>query len=345
MKKSVKRILSVVLVFLIMMEWGCNRQKTPDPGHPVVIDGLGRQVRVPENIDRIITNYGIAVHMVFALGEWEKLIGMDMPSQNNRFFNAIYPDLPTLVSVGSVIDMNIEKALSLKPDIFLVSGGNKKLVDQLDYLGLPVFGVIVENLDQLNHTMLNLGRLLNRQQTADRFIDFYNSTIDMVKRRTRGIPEDKRPMAFITGPVGMLSTCTSDMYQHDLIEVCGGKNAGAMLTGAVTPHGWAEISPEHLLRWNPDVILVVQYSTAKKKTILTDNRWKQINAIKNNTVYEFPSRLNPWDYPSPQAVLGIMWLAKTLHPDLFQDVDIIQKANVFYQTFYGKTFSELGGSV
>ena len=137
------------------------------------------------------------------------------------------------------------------------------------------------------------------------------------------------------------------MYQHFIINLAGGRNVSANEKGEATPgHGWLKISPEQLIKWNPDLIIVTQYASGiTPEQILADERLRGINAIKNKQVFWFPSKLNSWDNPTPQAVLGIKWLAKKIHPDKFRNIDIEKEANNFFTMFYGKTFTELGGSL
>ncbi|WP_237698652.1 hypothetical protein [Pyrococcus yayanosii] len=48
-----------------------------------------------------------------------------------------------------------------------------------------------------------------------------------------------------------------------------------------------------------------------------------------------PNDGESWDYPAPKWVLSLYWLAKVLHPDLFQDVDVQKIADEFYGKWYG----------
>jgi len=51
------------------------------------------------------------------------------------------------------------------------------------------------------------------------------------------------------------------------------------------------------------------------------------------------------DYPEPRSILGILWLAKILHPDVFADLDVLKEADAFHKEFFGHTFTELGGEL
>jgi iron complex transport system substrate-binding protein len=210
-------------------------------------------------------------------------------------------------------------------------------------MGLPVLGVIAEDLEELKTSMIILGKRIGRERAALEFAEYYDSAIQEVKAKTSRIKKEERPVVYLAGPMGILSTCSRDMYQTHLIELCGGTNASAELTGFATRHGWTEVSAEQLISWNPHIILSVQYGGPPREKVLNDPRWQRIDAIKQKKVIMFPSALNPWDYPSPQAILGIKWLAKTLHPELFGEIDMRKEADDFYRRFYGKSFTALGG--
>jgi iron complex transport system substrate-binding protein len=311
----------------------------------VVKDGLNRDVTIDGNVERIVSSYGIALHMVVALGAADRIQAIDVPSMKSDFFKATIPQNAQGKSVGSPRELNIEEVAALDPDLVLVPGRNQEMVESLEKRGITVFGVVAETPQELNSTMLNLGKALGREQAAQEFVAYYDQTIQDVKDRLAGLEKSQRPRVYLVGPMGALSTCSSDLYQHELIELCGGENVAAQLQGKLDGHGWLEIPAEQLITWDPEVILVVQYSGAKPEDILKDNRFRNIQAVKDKKVYRFPSQLNPWDYPSPQAVLGVKWLAATLHSDRFKDVDMQAEADGFFNRFYGKSFTSMGGKL
>ncbi len=343
---SIRDVLLVGLLLLCFVASGCGQgaEQTgnEEAGEDIVVtDGLGREITLSQPAERILTSYGIATHMVFALGAQDKIVGYDSPSRNNAFFNKLMPELSNIPTPGSPAEFNLEEAMALDPDLILVPGRNMELVENLEEKGLTVFGVVAEDLEQLKDSMLNLGKALGREETAQEFVNYYENTLQKVKERTENIAEEDRPVVYLVGPMGLLSTCSSEMYQHHLIRLAGGENAGGELTG-----GWVEVSPEHLIEWNPDLIFVVQYTAdTSPESIMEDERLQGIKAVMNKQVFWFPSTLNPWDYPSPQAVLGLYWAASKIQPDLFNDLDMQAEADQFFQKFYGKTYTELGGTL
>ena len=77
--------------------------------------------------------------------------------------------------------------------------------------------------------------------------------------------------------------------------------------------------------------------------MINDPALVSVSAIKNKNVYIFPSTLGWWDFPLPQSMLGIIWLATVLHPETFSDIDMLSLANETYTFMYGHSYTELGG--
>ena len=59
-----------------------------------------------------------------------------------------------------------------------------------------------------------------------------------------------------------------------------------------------------------------------------------MKAVKDGRVYVNPDGVMYWDYSS-EGVLLMMFIAKTLHPDIFEDLDLVKEVKEFYSRFYG----------
>jgi len=46
-------------------------------------------------------------------------------------------------------------------------------------------------------------------------------------------------------------------------------------------------------------------------------------------VYQFPSNLESWDYPTPEQCWELLWLTSTLHPDLYERTNLEGDAQLF----------------
>ncbi|MBP2146421.1 ABC-type Fe3+-hydroxamate transport system substrate-binding protein [Methanofollis sp. W23] len=309
-----------------------------------VTDGAGREVKLELPVERIVTNYPPAVRMVTTLGAADRFVGVDSvtQSQTDQFVCLLHPEIADLTCVGNPRNLNVEAVLELQPDLVLVAGWNRDKLEDLEDKGLTVFGVVAENHDQMKSTMDQLGKALESEDAAADFTEIYQNTLDTATSRVEGLPENQKPKVFLGGCTGISSTAGGEMFQSSLIEAAGGKNVASELAGS----HWADVNTEQLLAWNPDIIFLVPYqSTSTPENVMGDPDLQTITAVKNGQVYWFPSRICEWDSPSPQTALGLEWTAKTLHPDLFGDIDVTADADAFYEEFYGTSFTELGGTL
>jgi iron complex transport system substrate-binding protein len=144
-----------------------------------------------------------------------------------------------------------------------------------------------------------------------------------------------------SGPKNIFSVATGDMLQDTLLKMAGGRHVASSLTGF-----WATVSPEQVAAWNPDVIFLgSSLDTYDAGSLVGNGMLATVNAVKNRRVYVFPSNIGWWDYPAPHCVLGLVWAAKTLHPELFDDVDVRQVADDFYRKYLGYSYTAMGGEL
>lgn len=339
-------LLLVVFAAASIVFAGCGDNEDAaekEPTSIIVVDQLGREVELPADVERVATNYGIATQIVFALGQQGKLVGCDEPSHrmSDAFFSQIDPGFTEIPAVGNPKEINTETLASLEPDVVFVpcSRGSEQ-VDQLEALGFNVLGVNCEDLDLLAESVEMFGLAMGCEDKAEEYTAYYQDTRDMIEERLADLPDDERARVYLSGSTGMLSTAGGDMYQSSLFDLCGGDNVAKELTG-----GWKEVSAEQILAWDPAYVFVVHYGPATPEQITADPTFANLAAVKEGNVMWFPSELAPWDYPSMQAILGMVWCAKTLQPDEFEDVDVLEFADEYFEKFFGRSFTEMGGDI
>jgi iron complex transport system substrate-binding protein len=141
------------------------------------------------------------------------------------------------------------------------------------------------------------------------------------------------------GPRSVYTVATGEMLTNDIIGIAGGRNVAAGLRGF-----WADVSPEQVAAWNPDVIFVGSTLDTYGVTQVLDNaQFRTVKAVRHGRVHIFPSNIGWWDFPAPHCVLGVVWTAKTLYPGRFADVDMTKVADEFYTKYMGHSFTAMGG--
>ena len=64
-----------------------------------------------------------------------------------------------------------------------------------------------------------------------------------------------------------------------------------------------------------------------------------MTAVKNDQVHATPTGVFFWD-AGIQKILYLVYLAKNLHPDLFEDIDMKKTLIDFYEKFYDYKLSD-----
>ena len=293
-----------------------------------VVDQLGRTVEVPREINRIVSSYYISSSLLIALGAEDKVVGLEMKADTREIYKKAAPEFLELPGVGTSKSISVEETLALKPDLVILPYRLEEFVEQFEALDIPVIVVEPESMDQFLESITLIGTAIGEEEKAEALLNYYEEKIAEISSLTEGLEE--RPRVYMSGGSSAFTTCTSNMYQNDLIHLAGGQNVSEALTDGY----WANVSAEQILAWDPEFIFNVNYASYDISELTKDAQLAPVSAIKENRVYTFPSVLEAWDYPTPSSILGILWLTHQLHPELYSVEAYTQDAQDFYKTFY-----------
>jgi iron complex transport system substrate-binding protein len=214
------------------------------------------------------------------------------------------------IRVGSYIDLNIEKILSLKPDLVIATadGNEKGSVERLLGFGVPVLVINPKNLTQVYETMMVIGRVTRKVEKAEALVRSLKKRSDRIIQACSGLGH---PRVFLQINENPLITVGKETFHNNLIQLAGGINISGQ--EAIK---YPTYSLEQVLRLNPEIILITSMERGavaelKKKRW---QQWKQLSAVKNHRIYLLDSDL--LDRPSPRLVDGLEALAKAIHPEL-----------------------------
>ncbi len=308
-----------------------SSQTEEESAFPVTItDASGREVTIEEEPETLVSGYYITTSMLIALGEEDKLVGVEAKANTRPIYSLAAPELLELPSVGTAKEFDLEGCAALEPDLVILPLKLKDSVSALEDLGIQAITVNPEDLSLLEETITMLGKATGATETAEKLLAFNEETQDKLDSLLKDV---EKPTVYLGGNSSFLSTAGAAMYQNTLIELGGGANVAAELTDTY----WAEVSYEQILEWNPQVIIIVPEAGYTKEDVLADAQLAEVDAVKNKQVYEMPSAFEAWDSPVPSAMLGSLWMAATLHSDVYSTEDFQKDVADFYQEFYGFT--------
>ncbi|MBW2467001.1 MAG: ABC transporter substrate-binding protein, partial [Deltaproteobacteria bacterium] len=256
---SISEILLLAIILLIALP-ACVTARS-------VTDQVGRNLTVPDNPTRVIALAPSITEIIYDLHQEKRLIGVTQYST--------YPaEARSLPRVGSYVRLDVEKIVSLRPDLCLAikDGNPKHIIDKIVALNIPVYVIDPRNLFQIMDSINRLGSLLQAEPTAKELVADMKERVEHVQTlvETTSI----RPRIFFQIDAEPLFSAGRNTFIHELIELAGGINSAA---GA---DSYPRYSWEDILMLQPEIVLISSMAGGLKPEELVKswNRWQQLSA-------------------------------------------------------------------
>jgi iron complex transport system substrate-binding protein len=298
-----------------------------------VTDMAGRTVEVPDRISRVATIGPVPVlnSFVFAIGQSATIANNLPPNLGGarwRFQYVVAPELAKRPIVQSGEGPIIEGVVQTSPDIVLTM--DRSTVDLMERVGIPTIFLSWRQPDDVKDVMRLLGKLYQRQDSAEAYCRYFDDTLARVSARTEALSLEQRPRVLYAS----LDRLTQP---HRIAEWWIAKAGGRSVTDNGRMAEAFNFSIEQVLDWNPEVILVSaerEIAAAYANPVLAG-----VSAIKNRRVYAVPMGVHVWGNRTVEQPLTVLWAAKLFHPDAFGDIAIENEVRSFYTKFFGTSLS------
>ncbi len=340
-RKMTFKIIIIALAILLSLSTlsGCSsKQSTSKNTKTIAItDFSGTEIKVKQPVQKIVSMYGLATQTLFLMGEGDKVFGSTKMAVNDAFIKLAYPGASKKMKlVISPNGSNVEEIAKINPDLVIAAFWNSEQVKkQLGDLKIPIITLNMETPKNYIKSIEILSKILNDEQRARSIIDYYDENMQKILKKTNTIKNKPKVMLVeYSMRSKSLKVPGKEYFQNTIINMAGGESVSNTLPG-----GWNIVNVEQVAKWDPDIIITVSYSlkyTSEdlKKTIMNDVAWKNIRAVKSGKVYAMPNDGESWDYPAPKWILGLYWMAKTIHPEIFGSLNVKEEAANFYKKFY-----------
>ena len=320
-----------------------------------ITDQLGRQVTIPDNVDRVVVLQHQTLNLLVQLDATKDIVGVlnNWQKQLGSGYARLAPALLKTPEVGDLTSVNLESVVALHPQVvFVTNYAPQEMIDQISQTGIAVVAISLRDDPKGEEHKMNpvlpdedkayteglkkgialIGEVVNHQKQAQALIDYTFSERKLTADRLKSIPPEKRIRTYMANPD--LTTYGSGKYTGLMMS-----HAGAMNVAAATVKGFKQVAMEQVLAWDPQVIFVQDRYPEVVGQINSDPQWQSIDAVKNHRVYLMPEYAKAWGYPMPEALaLGELWMAKKLYPQKFADIDMQKQADAYYQRFYRTDF-------
>jgi iron complex transport system substrate-binding protein len=267
--------------------------------------------RAADEPRRIISLVPATTEMLFAIGAGDRLAGV---SNYDRF----PPDVARLPKVGGLLDPDVERLLSLKPDLVIVYDTQADLKRQLERARIPMFGYVHRGLPDITDTMRALGERIGMKAAADAAAARIEQQLAAIRARVAGRPRPKTLLIFgrERGTLRHIDASGGYGFLHDLLELAGGADALGDLDKALV-----DMSTEMILTRAPEAILELHYGDSLKPDQFDAERrvWNalpSVPAVRNNRVFLLSG--DEFVVPGPRVVIAAERFARTLHPEAWR---------------------------
>jgi len=328
-----------------------------------VTDMIGREVTVtPGGYKRVVCVGAGALRMYSYIGDVNLLCGVEdidntTLSERPMMFDSVarpyvlaYGDVfSTLPSCGVGGPMaqaaEAEKILACDPDIVISEFEDVEKEDALqEQLGVPVITLKVGAKGVFDEvfadSMALLGTVFGKEERAAQLVQFVTEEATAIEARVADIPEDSKPGVYVCG-LGNWGTTDHLMTAESYVsfEIAGVKN---VLSG-LSMEGVGPIEEEKFVELGPQMDIIIMDAAAVKniKPLYAEDptMFDTCKAWENSEVY-LEMAYNAYYTNFEIALINTWFIAKTVYPEAFADIDLTAKTNEVTKAFLGQELAE-----
>lgn len=338
MKKLIALFLSSIMVLNLFA--GCSSPAAP-VNTRTITDSKGRQVEIPEIVERIVcvgvgalryTCYMGAADLVVGVEDYETKEGM------SRLYNYVnFEKFKNLPVIGTNGQPYVEEIINVGPQVIVMSAYASVDADELQKkTGTPV--VVVAGSDTTldtgaYETIRIMGQLYSMEKRADALTNYLKGIQEDLDKRTKNVPETEKPSVYVGGVsfkgIHGFEGTEAGYGPFSLIHA---KN----LADTTAQGGAFNIDLEQVLQWDPDIIFVDFNGLDLIREDYSKNPdfYDSLTAVKEGRVYSqisfrsFASNLDT-------ALADTYYAGSVIYPEQFQDVDPIEKVGEIFEMLLG----------
>jgi iron complex transport system substrate-binding protein len=299
MMRTGKLMLMLVLLIPAAIIAGCLGN-TEQEGDLEFTDPLGRAVILEDYPVRIATLSPALTETVFALGIGDRVVATDNVSN----YPASASSLPKVFGFTGLMK---EDLVITEPDLVIMDKTldiSENAYNSIRSLGIPVYRIYPRTTQDVLEAILGIGNITGTEDEAEAIVDDFRSRMEIMDSYLEDIDEEDKPgILLVTYYDGGFDpwVATDSTMAGGLIETAGGVNVISDGTGIVV-----QVSVETVIGADPDIIICTQstvWPTETRDTILSDDRWKDITAVKENKVFDINGDLV--DRTGPRLIDGL----------------------------------------
>lgn len=265
-------------------------------------DGVGREVEVPEKVERVVSTVPSNTEMIVDMGLVNVLVGVDIYSEK------ISKELEGK-GILNTDRLNEEKIMDLMPDLVITSqhslSKGEESLKVFDEVGIPVYVMKTPNsLEEVKNSIDEIGNLLNEKRKSDELKNSYVMELDKLISQ-KNLEKKRVYFEILNNPI---YTTGSKTFLNDVIENANGENIFKDYEGWISP------TLEAVIEKNPEFIFIGEDRKEIVEEIKNRPEWQGIEAVKNGQIYFVDEGINR---PSTRVLKSLKQIKEVLSNDKF----------------------------
>ncbi|NLQ17980.1 cobalamin-binding protein [Marinomonas sp. M1K-6] len=291
----IRRVLCAAVLALWLGGWAFVPASFAGP--VCVVDDRGQTLCLDQAATRIAALSPGATELIYAAGAGDNVVAV-----------VSYSDYPaaakSVTSVGSHTRLDLERLLSLQPDLILAwgTGNPSEQIDTLVRLGLPVYYVEPYEFEDIAHTIENMGKLAGTSIAADAQAKRFRTGIHTLRERYK---EASPVRTFYQVWAEPLMSMNASHYISKVVSLCGGVNVFAD-----SPRLIPRLSQEAVLLENPEAIIAGGMGERNADWLNPWRTFPNLLATQQDNLFFVPPSLI--QRPTPRLLEGAKTLCEKL---------------------------------
>jgi cobalamin transport system substrate-binding protein len=260
---------------------------------------------------RIISVIPAATEILFALGAGPQVVAVGS-------FDTFPPEVNKLPKVGALLDPDVERILSLRPDLVVVYASQAELKQQLQRAGIAIYDYKHAGLADVTSTIRALGEATGHAARATELAGSIERDLEGIRARVTGRPAPRTLLVFghERGALRGIYASGGVGFLDDMLAIAGGANVFADVKQQAV-----QASTEQIIARKPDVILEIRAASgASGADQQAEARvWNGLGSLPAVRTHRVMSLIDDrLVIPGPRVAEGTRLIAQALHPDAFK---------------------------
>ncbi len=229
---------------------------------------------------RVVSLVPAATEILFAIGAGPRVVAVSS-------FDHYPPEVESLPRVGALLDPDIERIISLRPDLVVVFEGQAELRDKLRQAGIGTFSYPRPTVEDILKAMRALGLRVGFGPQAAKQADAIEARLEAIRRSAKGRPHPQTMLVIGRDPGTLRNIYVSGGFGflNDLLTIAGGTNVFQNVARENL-----QVTTEAILAAQPDVLIEVVAARPWTAADIERERrvWDELSslpAVRSHRVY------------------------------------------------------------